>query len=45
MLGNTMGGALADHLGIQPMFRLVSLLALTGSLLAWRVTRLQRAAR
>lgn len=36
MIGNSMGGALADLLGIQMMFRLVSLLAFGGSLLAWR---------
>lgn len=36
MIGNSLGGALADLLGIQMMFRLVSLLAFGGSLLAWR---------
>ena len=42
MVGSTLGGALADHLGIPSMFRLVSLLALTGSVLAWRAARLQK---
>ena len=42
MVGVLAGGALASRLGFQVMFGAATLLALLGTLCAWRVTRLDR---
>jgi PPP family 3-phenylpropionic acid transporter len=44
VLGVLLGGAVAQELGYRTMFALAAVLAVAGTMCAWRMVRLERAA-